>query len=225
MAAETKARLLSKAVAEKYSDYAMANLLVHLDDSHSVCTNCVKKTWYTLVDGLWQSHDGDQLFDTYRLARDAVLAFVESMRKKAMKDVESEEDVDRENKAHLKRLKMMGCLDSNSKTKNVISMASCMLYNGTFAATLDQNLELVGLGGVQVFDLKEGGARAALPSDRVSLSTNVSLPAEIDQEHQAAVRQFVSDIFDSDRKSIDYVLKMLAVMCGGHTSDELFHVL
>ena len=147
MPAETKARLLSKAVAGKYSDYAMANLLVHLDDSHSVCTNCVKKTWYTLVDGLWQSHDGDQLFDTYRLACDAVLAFVEAMRRKAMEAVESERDIDRQNKAHLERLKMMGCLDSNSKTKNMISMASRMLYNGTFAATLDQNLDLVGLEG------------------------------------------------------------------------------
>ena len=117
MPGETKARLLSKAVAGKYSDYAMANLLVHLDDSHSVCTNCVKKTWYTLVDGLWQSHDGDQLFDTYRLACDAVLAFVEAMRRKAMEAVESERDIDRQNKAHLERLKMMGCLDSNSKTK------------------------------------------------------------------------------------------------------------
>ena len=104
-------------------------------------------------------------------------------------------------------------------------MASRMLYNGTFAATLDQNLDLVGLGRGQVFDLKEGGAQAALPSDRVSLSTNVSLPAEIDQEHQAAVRQFVSDIFDGDRESIDYVLRMLTAMCGGHTSDELFHVM
>jgi hypothetical protein len=39
------------------------------------------------------------------------------------------------------------------------------------------------------------------------------------------VWQFVSDIFDGDRESIDYVLKMLATMCGGHTSDALFHVM
>jgi P4 family phage/plasmid primase-like protien len=99
-----------------------------------------------------------------------------------------------------------------------------MLYNGRFAETLDQDLDMIGLGGGQVYDLNKGLARKALPSDRVSLSTGVVLPDIPDDKHKAAVLQFVSDIFDGDRDSIDYVLKMLAAMCGGHTSDELFHV-
>ena len=100
-----------------------------------------------------------------------------------------------------------------------------MLYDRQFKETLDQILNMIGPGGGQIYDLTKRLARKALPSDRVFLSTHVVLPDISDEKHQAAVIQFVSDIFDGDCDSIDYVLKTLAAMCGGHTSDELFHVM
>ena len=224
MPSQTKADLL-KAAAMAPSDFAMAKLLVLFDDGHSVCTNCVRRQWYTLTEGLWYCHDGDQLFDTYRDVCDAVLASAKDSHKEELRLINSEADERSSRKEHQKCLRKLAALDSNSKTKNVISMASRMLYDGKFVETLDQNLDLIGLGGGQVYDLKKGLARATIPSDRVSLSTNISLQEVPEQGHCSAVLRFISDIFDGNCQSIDYVLKMLASMCDGHTSDELFHVL
>ena len=85
-------------------------------------------------------------------------------------DAESEEDTSRLNTVCLKQLKKIAALDSNAKTKNVIRMASHMLYDGRFAETFDQNLDIISLGGGKVYNLNKGRARKALPSNRVSLS-------------------------------------------------------
>ena len=72
------------------SDFAMAKLLVLFDDGHSVCTNCVRRQWYTLTEGLWYCHDGDQLFDTYRDVCDAVLACAKDSHKEELRLINSE---------------------------------------------------------------------------------------------------------------------------------------
>ena len=116
MPKQSKNLLLTNA-SQTCSDYGMAQLLVLNAAEQHVCTNCVRKTWYTLEDRLWQCHTGDLLFDVYRTACDGVLAHLRENHRRAMLDVDSEDDASRLNKLYIKQVKKLACLDSNAKTK------------------------------------------------------------------------------------------------------------
>lgn len=224
MPSQVKADLL-KVAAMTPADSAMAKPLVLFDDGHSMCINCVRRQWYTFMEGLWYCQNGDQPFRTYCEVCDAVLAFAQDSYRKELQLVNSDAKERPLKKEHRTCIKKLAALNSNSKTKNVISMASHMLYDGKFSEKIYQNLDLIGLGGGQVYDLKRGLARSVIPSDRVSLPMNITLQEVPQQENWSAVLQFIADICDGDCQSIDCVLKMLASMCDGHTSDELPHML
>ena len=102
---EQSKNLLLLNASQTCSDYVMAKLLVLNAEGQHVCTNCVRKTWYTLEDGLWQCHTGDLLFDVYRMACDEVLAHLKENHRRAILDADSEDDASRLNKLYIKQVK------------------------------------------------------------------------------------------------------------------------
>ena len=131
MPEQSREQLLTSA-SRACSGFFMDRLPVLNAEGQHVCTKCVRKTWYTLEEGLWQCHTGDLLFDVYHMACDEVLAHLKENHRRELLDVDSEHDASRLNKIYIKQLKRLAALDSNAKTKNVISMTSRMLYNEHF---------------------------------------------------------------------------------------------
>jgi P4 family phage/plasmid primase-like protien len=240
----------------KTRDYDVARIICNLDGIplRYKCIDRSKNIWYVYNEknGLWTCQKGNNPLDLLLPTR------IYKMMKKKVLDIfnhecaTSEGDGDKltaANKVREKGFHKLDPLMSNSKMNAVGSVVSRLLFDKDFPTLLDQNLDLVGLGGGNVYDLNLGKLRKMKPTDHISLSTNIPFYPETETfEEQTndpnsmyhmyhpdvvGVLNFISSLFKDNRNNGTqlvsdvghYVLKYLASMYDGHTKDELFHVL
>ena len=147
---KTLAELVAVA-AQTMTDYETALVVVRLDGGRSVCTTTTKSVWYTLKNGLWEQLIGcSPVFQTYLKAVGMIKKRIHADFDAEMSAALTERDEKIALRTKTKRLKQASVYGSNSKTKNVDSLVSKILVDGKFADSLDQNLDLVGLGGAGI---------------------------------------------------------------------------
>ena len=226
----------------KTRDYDIARVIVEKDNVAATykCVSQQRKEWFhwETKSGLWEHGEGENPLEMRVptvVYKDLKRVIDNHCKMKIDAAKEDEKLVYAAVKEKAQSLKKIDCLMNNGKMSAVGSLTAKILTEKGFGDKLDQHLDIISIGDGLVYDLKNG-ARRARPSDFVSMSTNqpISMRPEagrrmssnftLDHPHVVAVLQFIKDIFPSD-STRDYMLKWMASMAGGHTSDELFHIL
>ena len=146
----------------KTRDHDVAMILVSLDANNLryKCVDRSQKVWYSYDKsrGLWGKDRGNNPLDldiptrVYDLLKKTIWSqFREEIAMAG--DAEDDASVAKATKKKNECLRKLDPLKSNSKMNAVGSMSSRLLYDKDFPEKLDQNLDLVGLGGGDVFDL------------------------------------------------------------------------
>jgi len=236
-----KNKIVSKA---DISDVSIANLVAHLNSNSLTHKWIDRGLWRKFVNGVWVQIRNYNPLDMFASTKvyPMMLKYIRKTYQDeyAIGDENDDEDAMKtaENKRN-KNLKKIAALNSNSKI-SAVSNVLCRLDDircPEFEENLDQNLDIIGLGNGYVYDLINAQARKALPSDYLSKSTNVPFHPNGDDSEEYSMQhpdvieflEFITSIFPSPTDNtggvVRYVLKWLASMYDGHTSDELFHCL
>ena len=240
------------------TDYDIAQIVVSLDNNRQryKCVDQSTKLWYEYHtdSGLWTKDKGYQPLAlaipnrVYPLMEQIIIDEY-NHRLKLNGGNSQDEQMSGFKKKRKERLRLINSLKSSGKGNAICSFIMKLLYDARFPDRIDQNPDLVALGGGDVYDLLEHNVRRARPSDMVSFSTGQSFhpcglgPAKtndngatksaeaspdtmyhVNHPQVKAFREFIASLFP-DKDVCHYMLKWLASHFDGHTGDELFHVL
>ena len=165
----------------KTADFCIAKLVTRMGNAflRHKCIDPAAKIWFNYDDrtGLWRRSKGSHplLLDIpqklYPLMKKALKEhYTQQVRAAGMLD-EPDKALDDAKKAKKENGRRLESLLSSGKMNASCGIVSSLLLDADFADRLDQNYDLVGLSGGDVFDLSLGTVRRARPTDMLSLST------------------------------------------------------
>lgn len=196
-----KERLVS---ALKTRDYEIAEIVTRYNNTglRYKCTDQSSKKWcyYNPETGLWKTDKGHNPLALMlpRVIYPVMKRLVVEQHSAALIAANAsgnENAVETANKERREKMRKLDPLMSNGKMVAVGNVVARILYDADFEDNLDQNLDLVSVGGGYVFDLTKGGIRRARPMDMLRKSTRQSFfPAHAAlSDHSAAAAPPIAD--------------------------------